>query len=249
MQHKKYIIMLIAMLSLLAIFTTSMTFVFSQAPGENLPTVIAPTEIPATATALAELALTQTADIKSRDWSDFRVAYFVDTSVELDEIVSAETIQQLTGAVVIDSAEAFAEANAEAPFQIVLIHGSMKAKVDREWAKQTYREASTIFIAFDLRFNDLAEIVGDQCERTKNDLLDYVPHAWSTLGFKIYGVPKSQHEQVYRSALENCDNTKTGYYSKWEGMSILREEPEWKELDWKDITLSVMTFTYTLGFE
>lgn len=252
MRHKKYLFTLMIMLGLLIMFATSMTFVFSQEPGD--PTVPAPTEIPATATAMAEQAAADTREIKSRDWRNFRVAYLVDTNIELEEIVSAETIQRLTGAVVLDSAEAFAEANAESPFQIVLIHGSMKDKVDREWANRAYREAAAIIVGIDLYRKDLLDIIGNYCTKTKGDLLDHVPHAWAVYMFEVVGGAEEYKEGIYQAKLETCskprvDPSQSTYFSEISYMSMLRADTEWEVLDWHELSWTVMTLTYQYDVE
>jgi hypothetical protein len=252
MPHKKYIIMLIAMLSLLAIFATSMTFVFSQESG--VPTVVVPTDIPATATALAEQALADTREIKSRDWSNFRVAYLVDTSLELDEIVSAATIQEKTGALVFDNAEKFTQAAAEQPFQIVLIHGSMKDKVDSEWIKQAYRYATAVIIGIDMYRQDLVAILGNNCIKPKDDLLNYFPHTWAAYMFAIYGGAEEYKEGIYDAELKTCtkpqfDPGQSTHFSVTRYAGMLRTEPELEALDWYEFTFSTMVLTYQFDIE
>lgn len=254
MRHKKYLFTLIIMLGLLTMFATSMTFVLSQAPGENLPTVIGPTEIPATATAMAEQAAADTREIKSRDWTQFRVAYLVDTSLQLDEIVSAATIQEKTGALVFDNAEDFTKSAAEQPFQIVLIHGSMKDKVDREWINRAYREATAIIVGIDLYRKDLLEIIGNYCTKPKGDLLDYVPHTWAVYTFMTLGGAEHYKEGIYKALLETCsapliDPNQSTYFSEISYMGTLRMDTEWELIDWQELSKTVMTLTYQFGIE
>ncbi len=252
MRQKKYLFTLIALLGLLSMFATSMTFVLSQEPGD--PTVVVPTDIPATATALHEQALADTREIKSRDWRNFRVAYLVDTSLELDEIVSAATIQEKTGALVFDNAEDFTKAAAEQPFQIVLIHGSMKDKVDSEWIKQAYRHATAVIIGIDMYRKDLVAILGNKCKKPKDDLLDHVPHTWAIYMFDVSGGAEEYKEGIYQAKLETCskprvDPSQSTLIQSSESAGWLRPEPELEALDWYELTFTTMTLTYQLGIE
>ncbi len=252
MRQKKYLFTLIALLGLLSMFATSMTFVFSQESG--VPTVVVPTDIPATATALHEQALADTREIKSRDWSNFRVAYLVDTSLELDGIVSAETIQEKTGAVVFDNVEDFTKAAAEQPFQIVLIHGSMKDKVYSEWIKQAYRHATAVIIGIDMYRKDLVVILGNNCIKPKDDLLNYFPHTWTAYMFAISGGTEDDKEGIYQAKLETCtkpqaNSDKSTYFYQAEYAGMLRTEPELEALDWYEFTFSTMVLTYQFYIE
>jgi hypothetical protein len=249
-QHRRILLASTLVLLLSTALTANITF--SQEPGD--PTAVVPTEIPATATELAELAHAQTKEIKSRDWSNFRVAYLVDTSLELDEIVSVATIQEKTDALVFDNAEDFTQAAAEQPFQIVLIHGSMKDRADSEWIKQAYRHASAVIVGIDMYRKDLVAILGNNCTRPKDDLLDHVPHTWAVYMFAISGGAEEYKEGIYEAKLETCtkpqfDPDQSTYFSVTRYASMLRTEPEFEALDWYELTFSVMTMTYQFDIE
>lgn len=144
--------------------------------------------------------------------SDYRVAYFIDTRETYDELVSPETIRELTGAVIIDSKEAFQEyqQSGQPPIEIALIHGSMFKKIDRAWARNAYRANTVTFVGIDMRSNHLADLVGDNCIYVRgSEIFDHFDHSYFILIYQPPVTAETSEEEkarMYHDHLDLCRN-------------------------------------------
>jgi hypothetical protein len=157
-----------------------------------------------------KIAATQAAEdaawvaaFEDRSIFDFRVAYLI-SEAAADTIVSAENMNEVIGAVPVYSWDAFITLHEQQPFHLVLIHRSMVGAVDKTWTADAYRNG--IFIAgINLRQQQLADIVGDKCRKTKKkELLDYVDNTYLLFVYHVRLEDESQRDYVNRMELEEC---------------------------------------------
>lgn len=178
-----------------------------------------------------EISATNQALGSSRKIFDYRVAYFFDTRNLEEDIVSPETIQRLTGAVIINSREAFQEyqQSGQPPIQVALIHSSMFKRIDREWARAAYRDGTVIFVGIDMPYHQLGDLVGNNCISMPDgaDLFEQVKHSYFYLTYLVsHSTSLSETELIERHhrQLELCKSA--GFGEGW-GQSGLSTEADY----------------------
>jgi hypothetical protein len=98
---------------------------------------------------------------------DFRVAYLIASSENSPSLVSAEGIQEITGAAIIDDWNEFVLQNEETPFNIVMLHGSMADAVDTTVIRDLYR-SNVIIVGLNIDIPTLTNVIGDDCMAKQN---------------------------------------------------------------------------------
>lgn len=183
---------------------------------EGIGLTLAPDEELVQKATLDAHAATWAAELSNRTIFDFNVAYLiVEGAASSDSLVSAESIAGVTGASVISKWEDFIAQNAQQPFHIVLIHGSMYDQVDKAWMSSAYRNKIFV-VGINMPFANLADLVNDRCLQDPNPgALENFGNLYLYFTFDVELENESYRELVTQSELETCndDYTGTGFVS------------------------------------
>lgn len=168
--------------------------------GDGPDTTLSPEEQQRQMDALATLD----AEIRSRSIFDYPTAYLITEAAAVnDEVFSEAVIVGLTGAQVFYASEDLTAAHSTRPFDIVILHESMKDAVDREWAAQAFRD-EVIFMTLNIPIYQLAEIVGNPCFEVPDQP---IPDQWdwmNAFGYSIDLEDPQYYELVKETLLTEC---------------------------------------------
>jgi hypothetical protein len=149
----------------------------------------------------------------SRTIFDFNVAYLIGTDMA-ESPLSAQNAALYLGAQAIHSWDAFLEAEASTPHQIILIHPTMADAVDSAWLAEAYRNR-VLIVGMDIPFARLAELVGDQCMRDPNPGIDqWFEYTVLYFTFDITLNQPEHRETATRRVLELCEGL-SGLEGAW----------------------------------
>lgn len=156
--------------------------------------------------------MTLDADLTSRSIFDYTIAYWIaegETEAETDPLFSTEAVAAETGAQVFSDFEAFMEADAETPFEIIIVHPSfyeqMDTLVDKEWAVDAFRKG-VLFVGLTVTIPQLGEIVQSECipDFTYREL----PEGWriiTVLGYHIQANDPAVYDTLKQRLLDDCE--------------------------------------------
>ena len=173
------------------------------------PVTMPPEEATAMFEEANEWAIIRATEIAKTSIFDFRVAYLIaedmharDT-VETDYLVQPDSIAAYTGALTFHNWDDFIAAVEQAPFQVILVHGSMADAVDTSWLGEAYRNQAVVG-GISMDPNRIAEMVGDHCRSKQPALLEYFDNLWMILTFDIELENPEYRELAIQSLLNDC---------------------------------------------
>jgi hypothetical protein len=176
----------------------------------------------------------QEAEFNAMSIFDYRVAYLIAAdAVTPDSLVSEAAFEQVFGSKVFNTWEAFADANADAPFQIILIHKSMVEQVDTTWTQWAYRNR-VILVSISMTLDQYIEITGDRCNASPTmEYFEKFENTWLYYAYVFDFDDDERKAYVDQQKLEACNENltfedvgrKTGsVYQVFANMEITRPE-------------------------
>ncbi|MBK8139023.1 MAG: hypothetical protein IPK52_24930 [Chloroflexi bacterium] len=166
-------------------------------------------------------------DIATRDPSEFNIVYFVSPdSLSDDKHPLGPAALDVLDATIAYEWETFAQSDAPASVQIAIVDSSALGLVDVEWVHDAYT-SGVIVVGFDMTYDEMVQLTGDQCSGSRSDTADFGHHYWIfhfTYDVSLGDVPQDAiasdlREAIHETALKTCTNTS----SKPDMLSTFRE--------------------------